>query len=396
MTTKRAARLALLFSIQLIAVGFLLEIGLRLLARFDSAIQPLLYNPFILGRYERVDTLEGLFATRPKGFRPNSEHGGFVLNSRSFQDREYSDAKPSETRRILLIGDSFTAANGGIPYPQHWGVLLEQQLRERLSSDAIEVLKLGVGGVGPRFELRLWQLEGSRLSADWVVLAFCIGNDFTDEQLARQGLAEQIVARSYALRLLRNLERLRGAVDAEEILVGAGGYATTDRPYDPQRPSFSDPAYWKLVGARMAITQRSRREWFEQLFDALKPVLTLFHDSVTKAGARPLFLLIPDEYQVDPSLLHAVAAHEARSADAYDFDLPQRELAAWFDRHDMQYVDLLPAFRDAGASVTLYKLRDTHWNADGNRLAAQELSRYLAAHMEAPTRVSSRGSRDDH
>jgi hypothetical protein len=383
---RAMARRARTLVVQLLLVFALLEIGLRGIERTHAGIAPLLYNPYVLGRYEEIGSLPELLATTSAGFTPHAKRGDFMLNSKSFRTREYAEAKAPDTTRIVLIGDSFTAGSGNVPYADHWGVRLEARLRERLASDRIEVIKLGIGGVGPRFELRLWEIEGSRLSADWVVLGFCIGNDFTDEQIARQTPGERVVARSYVLRLLRNLARLRGAADPREILLtGAGGHATADPDfaYDPDTPSFTEAAFADLVASRMAITLHSRRDWFDQLFEDLKPVLSLFDASVRESGAQPLFLLIPEEYQLDPGLVRAAAAHVGRRPEDYDVDRPQRELRAWFERNAMTYLDLTSAFRDAARSTVLYKRRDTHWNIEGNELASEELSRFLAGRMEA-------------
>jgi hypothetical protein len=178
---SKIAKYFIILSIQFIITVCLLEIGLRMLEPYNHNLRVLLYNPSSLGEYEQINTLEALLNTRLRGFKPYAKRVGFVLNSRSFRTKEYSARKPQGYYRILAIGDSFTAGSGGVPHSQHWAVLLEKYLKSTVS-DKIDVIKLGVGAVGPRFELRLWQLEGKRLEADLVVLAFCIGNDFTDEQ----------------------------------------------------------------------------------------------------------------------------------------------------------------------------------------------------------------------
>ena len=38
------------------------------------------------------------------------------------------------------------------------------------------------------------------------------------------------------------------------------------------------------------------------------------------------------------------------------------------------FLDLLPAFVEAGQRTRLYKPRDTHWNLAGNRLAAEVIA----------------------
>jgi lysophospholipase L1-like esterase len=382
------SRLLVTLSIQLLIILCLLELGLRVLAPYNHNLRVLLYNPHLLGPYGQLNTLEELLNTRPKGFKPFAKREGFVLNSRSFRTQEYTDQKPSGYYRIVAIGDSFTAASGGVPYSQHWGVLLENNLKQTIS-DKLEVIKLGVGGVGPRFELRLWQLEGSKLEPDLVILAFCIGNDFTDEQDAvmPRSLADAMVETSYVLRLVRNLYRLTGVAHPAEIMLKEetetdgkqqGGYELKNYVYHPNEPTFSQPAFLQVVESRMAITHQANRAMFVTLFENLKPVLLFFRDAVVKANAKLVVMLIPDEYQVYPTLLLEVAKQSGQRPEDYEVSLPQSQLIQLFEENKIAYLDLLPVFRERAKTEVLYKLQDTHWNSEGNQLAAEELAKYLA------------------
>jgi hypothetical protein len=49
----------------------------------------------------------------------------------------------------------------------------------------------------------------------------------------------------------------------------------------------------------------------------------------------------------------------------------------------VRVLDLLPALRAAERESRTYHLRDTHWNAHGNRVAGRELARALLAYAEA-------------
>lgn len=380
-------RLLVTLNIQLVIVLCLLELGLRVLAPYNHNLRVLLYNPHLLGPYEQLNTLEELLNTRPKGFKPFAKREGFVLNSRSFRTKEYTDQKPPGYYRIVAIGDSFTAASGGVPYSQHWGVLLENQLKQVIS-DKFEVIKLGVGGVGPRFELRLWQLEGSKLAPDLVILAFCIGNDFTDEQDAviPRSLVDTMVETSYVWRLVHNLYRLTGVVHPTEIMVKEetktnekqqGGYELKNYVYHPNEPTFSRPAFLQVVASRMAITHQANRAMFATLLENLKPVLLLFRDAVVKTNAKLMVMLIPDEYQVYPALLREVANQLGQRPEEYDVDLPQSQLVQLLKKNKIAYLDLLPVFRERAKMDVLYKLQDTHWNIEGNQLAAKELAKFF-------------------
>ncbi len=384
---KKSAHFIFTLSIQFLITLILLEMGLRVLAPFNHNIRVLLYHPGILGPYENIQTLEDLLNTRPRGFKPFAKRDGFVLNSRSFRTQEYSFQKASGHHRIVAIGDSFTAASGGVPHSKHWAVLLERQWQTRLAHP-LEVIKLGVGGVGPRFELRLWQLEGAKLRADVVILAFCIGNDFTDEQaeLLPYSLTDILAEQSDVFRLFRNLYRLTGVVHSADILVkeerlasdtSKGGYELTDYIYNPQQPTFSRPAFLQTVASRMAITHVVNRPLFSRLFANVTPVLQWLQDSVKQSGAKLVVLLIPDEYQVYPSLLQEATYQAGQWPEEYDIGLPQRQLIEFFKAQQIAYLDLLPQFQEAAKTQVLYRLQDTHWNVEGNQLATEELGKYL-------------------
>ncbi|RKZ87643.1 MAG: hypothetical protein DRR19_13390 [Candidatus Parabeggiatoa sp. nov. 1] len=368
-----------------------MEIGLRVLESYNPNLRVLLYNPRLLGQYEQINTLEALLNTRG-GFKPYAKRVGFVLNSRSFRTKEYTHGKSPGFYRILAIGDSFTAASGGVPYSQHWPVLSEKHLKSTVSNQ-FDVIKLGVGGVGPRFELRLWQLEGSKLEAELVVLAFCIGNDFTDEQASAvpRSLGHFLTESSYVFRLVHNLYRLKGVARPTEIIASnqtdskqQGGYETTDYRYDPNKPTFARQAFLDIVSSRMSITHNANRALFATLFANLKPVLLFFRDSVVNSNAKFVVMMIPDEYQVYPSLLKEAAHNKGHQPNDYQIDLPQTQLSQFFQENEIAYIDLLPAFIHEGKSKVLYRLQDTHWNIEGNQLAATLLTEYLAKMIKKP------------
>ena len=386
---SKIAKYFIILSIQFVTIVCLLEIGLRMLEPYNNNLRVLLYNPSSLGEYEQINSLEELLNN---SFIPYAKRQGFVLNSRSFRTKEYSGGKPQGYYRVLAIGDSFTAGSGVVPHSKHWAVLLEKYLKATVS-DKIDVIKLGVGAVGPRFELRLWQLEGQKLEADLVVLAFCIGNDFTDEQGndTPDSLFHSVTESSSVIRLAYNLYRLQGVSRPTEIMLREqtdsnqrGGYEINNYVYNPNQPTFVRPTFLNVVGSRMAITHKANYARFAAKFANLKPVLSLFRDSVINSNTKFVVMMIPDEYQVYPSLLQEAAHHLKRKADDYNISLPQTQLGQFFQENDIEYLDLLPSFIQQGKSETLYRLQDTHWNIKGNQLAATILTEYLANIMKSP------------
>ena len=90
---------------------------------------------------------------RGKPFAPD---WNFHLNSRGFNDVEFSTHKAPGTIRILGIGDSF--AFGVVPYEYNYLTLVEQYLKQ--SGHNIELINMGIPSTGPREYLSLLVNEG--------------------------------------------------------------------------------------------------------------------------------------------------------------------------------------------------------------------------------------------
>ena len=92
------------------------------------------------------------------------------------------------------------------------------------------------------------------------------------------------------------------------------------------------------------------------------------------AGDVPLsVMLIPDEFQVEDALWEQISHRiEASQGRPLDRDRPQELLNAWLTEQGFPYLDLLPILREVPALEDgrrhLYHARDTHWNANGNRV----------------------------
>lgn len=316
------------------------------------------------------------------------------MNSRSLRTPEYAAEKPSDVSRIVALGDSFTFASGGVPFPDLWHTRLGHELEQRWGRD-VEVINLAMPGVGPQFQLRMWQIEGRRLDPDLVLVAFFVGNDFRDDVApvgslrTVQGITERMASASYVARIIRNLVRLRGASTtngAPPVVAdpnprsSEGGYEITsyrDR-YDPMRPALTEDEFLAMEGRRASISRADRESAFRRLFGQASTTLKQLADEIERSGAKMLVLVIPDSFQVEEDLFTAILTEtESRRAD-YDLDRPQRALAEFFEANSIEYLDLLEPFRDEAQSRRLYKFRDSHWNQEGNRVASDLLIERLA------------------
>ena len=101
------------------------------------------------------------------------------VNSEGLRDREHTKAKPPNTLRVAVLGDSFTEAIH-VPVEQTFWSKLERKLG---NCDAVkgrknvEVINFGVQGYGTAQELIMLRQKVWDYNPDIVVLAFYIGND---------------------------------------------------------------------------------------------------------------------------------------------------------------------------------------------------------------------------
>lgn len=356
-----------LFDLALVLV--LGELGLGALARWthwDVLSQP------------RRHAAQFLEQNRPA---PGTLHLGFPMNAGGHYDDEFGPRAPN-VERIVCIGDSFSAST--VPHLFHYTTLAEQRLGHS------EVLNLGVGGIGPPEYALLVAGEGRALDPDLFVVALFVGNDvfFYDRgegpyaSLLRAWLdPEQVYVCTLPARwraLARERERAAQAGDAVAAL-GAGAHVARTRaevlaafPWLTETslevPGFSPEAFLhdQTVHARGLCLGAEAN--YGPFFAALEHIVAL-------AGDRPLgFLVIPEEFQLEDALWEGLAR---AVGDGAERDRPQRLIAAWCAQRGVPCEDLLPRLRalpvQADGQRHAYLVRNTHFNALGNEVAADGL-----------------------
>ena len=371
------------------------EVALRIARPYSPALRHLLYESSLPAAFAPIATLPELMDTTVLGWAPLQERDGYVLNSRSLPTPEYAQTKAPGTFRIIALGDSFTFER--FPVSRHWTTLAAADLAQR-TGERIELIRHGVPATGPQFELRLFEIEGARLSPDLVVLAFYVGNDFFDElggafvhsPLDRLALA--LRARSLAWRFLTNLLRVGSGVEpgratsapsthagAADAVTAQGGHEAEGfaRDFDERAPTFTEDAFADIEATRLSLCDRSEAGRFRVRLERVLDAVDELAEKVRASGARLVVMVIPDEFQVDPGVLAMAARRAGKQASDYDLERPQRELVEALDARGVPALDLLPASRRAAAEGSLYLPRNTHWNSAGNGLAAAELVRFL-------------------
>ena len=394
----RVRRLALRLLVQVLVIVLLLEGALRVGVRVSPPLHRLLYAAWDVpaDAYTSARTLEELLGEAPTPVPPFSVMHEYVFNSRGLRTGEYAVQRVPGTRRVVLIGDSFLLAGGYSPEEKQVAAATARFLGRRART---EVINLSTPGVGALFYSRMLDVEGVRLKPDAVVVAFFVGNDITDEwaEYSNQGRpaaleAQAALARtSFVYRCVRNTWRLLAwpprlgtelPRDAEAARKGRGGYPTGE-VQPPRAATFTVEAYAALVAERSLIYDTPVHPGLLRRMEAVAERLARMREAAEKAGIRFLVVLIPDETQVDKML--QAGLDKARPNRKHDYGQPQRLMTGMLGKRGTECLDLLPEF---GAATRrgrrLYLVRDSHWNGDGQELAASAIARRVEGLLAAP------------
>lgn len=296
------------------------------------------------------------------GLAPGPHAMGVAINAQGLRDVDRPVEKPAGTRRVLVLGDSFTF--GAVPFEQGF----PRQLAGLLPG--VDVVNAGVPGWTTWQQAAWLRRDGLRYGPDVVVVALFVGNDIEENAAPRRlrvvdGELVEEDGRSERswLRNTMNSSHLY------RLLKQAPGEVWGKVTGDPPRRRW----YHKIERRRLALCESPPPPALEEGWANTRARLA---EIVALARPAPVVVLvIPDEFQVSRALLDEVCARHGLDAAAFDLDRPQRRLEAACRELGVARVDPLePMRRRTAAGETLYLPLDSHWNAAGNRLAAEALA----------------------
>jgi len=121
------------------------------------------------------------YALRPRasGWYRKENQVYVEINSDGLRDKEHALAKPANTFRIAVIGDSYAEALQ-VPIEATFWSGLQKHLSACADNKNIEVINFGVSGYGTAQELITLREQVWKYSPDLVLLAFTTNNDVTD------------------------------------------------------------------------------------------------------------------------------------------------------------------------------------------------------------------------
>jgi hypothetical protein len=292
---------------------------------------------------------------------PGRDYGaGLKGNRLGYPGEDYALKKPAEIYRIAALGDSF-AVGAAVAYSDNYLTRLQGAL------SGVEVLNFGVSGTGPREYLEILQTHAVAFDPDLVLVSFFVGNDVTESLAVPRGLDPRQYLFYLAIERGARVWRQARAPSANGDRLGGAGYSPDQ---------FVEIEARRLEICHTPVDMGLEKKWAR----ALERIEAM--DQLCKSTHRRLaVVLIPDEFQVDEELRETARLKAGWQAGEILVDLPQTRLREFLSQRRIPCLDLLPTLKQ---STGAYALRDTHWNALGNRVAASAIGDWLRSEQLVP------------
>jgi hypothetical protein len=329
------------------------------------------------------------------------EGASFVqVNSEGLRDREHTKAKPPNTLRIAVLGDSFTEAIH-VPVEQTFWSKLERKLgncEAVKGRKKVEVINFGIQGYGTAQELIMLRKKVWDYNPDIVVLAFFIGNDVINNSpqleydhyrpFFRYDANGKLVA-DMSFRNLAPIDRNKRAVSFVDRM--PSWLVNNSRILQVIKKVDLDLKKGQLSEDFTVLSTKNLKEpqdaaW-KDAWRVTEGLIVKMHNEVVQKKADFLLVTIGDPIQVDRD--PAKRKKFMQEYNIQDLFYPDRRLEKLGAREGFRVLNLAEQFQGYTEKyqVCAHGFDNSvpcggHWNELGHRLASILIDRNLCANLK--------------
>lgn len=310
------------------------------------------------------------------------------INSYGWRDNERPLAKPHNSYRIAVLGDSFVEAFQ-VDIGRTFLARTERQLT-RETGHPVELMNFGRSGYSPSEELLVLRNHAMRFSPDLVILFFCPSNDIADVRrdtafdtrrpfftVSKGGelLLDNSFSKTVGFKLRQWISLLRPH-SVLLSLMSARYAAYAANKSQEMRGQRSQTSATRIPGYLSLCTSHPDPVFLENY--ALAKRLIQAMAQLCKEHKVRFLLVCVDVYMT------AQDEAESPSSDpSFDLGFFERDLAGFARANGVEYLGLQTVFGQAQQETGLsHHLKlDGHWDDDGHRLVSRELVARLRTFM---------------
>lgn len=319
------------------------------------------------------------------GIRVTKEFETLIkINSNKLRDKNYDYGKPDGIKRIVVLGDSFTEG-AQVEENERFSEVLESRLLKN-----VQIINTGVSGYGNDQELLFLKNEGMKYNPDIVLVAFCIGNDVTDNM---QNVTTWDPSQGRPVFILNDNELTLTNVPVPQKKENVTSFLRFKRYMARHFHSYSFIStrismnhnllnFFKKIGIAGAIRENPPRKpdlysstYTPKLhhgWNLTKAILKEIYVVAKENNSKTLIVLVPNKEQVYKENWDGIKRYYSLNDQNYNLSKPNDVLVEFGKECDIPVLDILPEFREhAKNGEQLYFKIDGHWNVNGHKLAAE-------------------------
>ncbi|HEX7724022.1 MAG TPA: SGNH/GDSL hydrolase family protein [Pyrinomonadaceae bacterium] len=332
------------------------------------------------------------------------------INSAGLRDREHSIAKPANTIRIALLGDSYCEGLQ-VPLEQTFWWLLQQKLEscDQFAGKHIEIINFGVSGYGAGQELITLQRKVWQYSPDIVMLLVTTNNDISDNlrSLKKTDEIPYFYYRGDEL-VVDNSFRDRAAFRWHSSALNRAGVWFRDNlrtiqllyevhlliktKLDERRARNQTPAPAPAQVAKQSAPEITvenmiylapRDAVWNEAWQVTEGLLKEIHNEVNQKGAKFVLVVGSNPIQVHPD--RAVRERFQSYVRVDNLFYPNLRLERLANREQIDFLDLAQPMQRYADEKKVFlhgfgkEIGNGHWNADGHREAAELIEQKMCS-----------------
>ncbi|HEY6188058.1 MAG TPA: SGNH/GDSL hydrolase family protein [Pyrinomonadaceae bacterium] len=350
------------------------------------------------------------------------------INSDGLRDREHTKAKPPNTLRIAVIGDSYAEALQ-VPMDKAFWAVMEEQLKgqcPRLAGRQVEVINFGVSGYGTAQELITLRQKVWDYSPDIVLLAVCTGNDITDNSrvLKKTDIPYFVYSDGSHLTLdnsfrdsasfrlhdsalsgvgvwLRNSLRFVQALIEAQIVIKSyiaqrraasslsAAMPVTAAAAAPEQTAAAQPsdlARSQELGLDNLIYQEPADAVWKDAWRVTEGLITLMRDEVESRGVKFMVVTLSNGIQVHPD--PQARRSFMQKVGATDLFYPDQRIRALCEREGIAVLTLAPLLQAYAEQQKVFlhgfdkNIGNGHWNTLGHRVAGELIAQKICEGLQ--------------
>ena len=337
------------------------------------------------------------------------------INSAGLRDREHSIAKPANTIRIALLGDSYCEGLQ-VPLEQTFWRLLQQKLEScgQFAGKHIEIINFGVSGYGAGQELITLQQKVWQYSPDIVMLLVTTNNDVSDnlrslkktdeipyfyyrgdELVVDNSFRDRAAFRWHSSALNRAGVWFRDNLRTIQLLYEVHLLIKTkldERRARNQTPAAAPAQVAKQSAPEITVENmiylEPRDAVWNEAWHVTEGLLKEIHNEVNQKGAKFVLVFGSNPIQVHPD--RAVRERFQTYVRVDNLFYPNLRLAQLANREQIDFLDLAQPMQSYADEKKVFlhgfgkEIGNGHWNADGHRLAAELIEQKMCRKNNSP------------